>query len=306
MRRIEISTPVLSVSAEISREPPHTTYRRAVERFCESNVFYRGPYVDWNAASIEAGGYAAANILDKAIEATAKVVRGDAAYERDTVTFQERTYVHPLMSWLLYVASRSGGALRVLDFGGALGSSYFQHRPILGHLPELIWCVVEQPHFVEAGNAKFADGNLHFRKSIDEAVTVARPNFLLMSGVLQYLEDPGARLAEILSLGIPYVLLDRVTAQYDQPGRVYVQHVPSWIYEASYPVWFLDGHMIDAQMEASGYRPLERFKGSAEFGTRLPLSVEALAPRQVLRGSDSEGYGPWPHRGWFMEKTGDS
>ena len=47
------------------------------------------------------------------------------------------------------------------------------------------------PHFVECGCRKFADGKLQFFASIAKAIAERRPNLVLVSGVLRYLEDLG-------------------------------------------------------------------------------------------------------------------
>ena len=84
----------------------------------------------------------------------------DPAFERDGVVFDQPDYNFPLLACLLRVATESGNRLRVLDFGGSLGSTYFQCRPFLGGVSELRWTVVEQPQFVECGRREFEDGEV--------------------------------------------------------------------------------------------------------------------------------------------------
>ncbi len=60
-----------------------------------------------------------------------KVKRGEAVYERDSIVLEKFQYSWPLTSGLLYAATMSNSKLNVLDFGGSLGSSYYQNRNYL-------------------------------------------------------------------------------------------------------------------------------------------------------------------------------
>ena len=73
----------------------------------------------------------AQDILDKVLAATLKVKQGQAVFERDSVLFDEIEYSWPLLAGLMWAAASNGGKLNVLDFGGALGSSYYQNRKFL-------------------------------------------------------------------------------------------------------------------------------------------------------------------------------
>ena len=91
---------------------------------------------------------------------------------------------------LLYAALRANGRLSVVDFGGALGSHFFQNRSLLKDVRELNWTVVEQPRFVQAGQEYLRDNVLNFSSSLDQAIAEGKPDVLLMSSVLPYLPDP--------------------------------------------------------------------------------------------------------------------
>ncbi|MDB5807755.1 MAG: hypothetical protein JWN73_5077 [Betaproteobacteria bacterium] len=200
-----------------------------------NGIEFSGDYPSWAQASAQATGYAAGNILEKAREAVLKVKRGEAACERDTVVFDHIEYSYPLLANLLHAASLNGNRLSVLDFGGALGSSYYQNRGYLRHLGELHWMVVEQPHFVECGKTHFADGVLSFHESVEGALAVRRPDFVLLSSVVQYLEHPGQIVQTLVKTRAPTILVDRAPVLFDVPTRLTVQTVPPSIYEASYP-----------------------------------------------------------------------
>ncbi|MBB4478975.1 putative methyltransferase (TIGR04325 family) [Rhizobium etli] len=286
---------------EVTRDSPRAREQDVWREFRRHNIFFDGPYKDWRSAKAASDGYDAPAILAKVLDATRAVVQGRAAYERDTVVFTERSYSHPLLAWLLYVASRSDLRLGVVDVGGALGSSYFQHRSALTQLAELNWCVVEQTHFVRAGRAEFEDAGLSFSDNLDEAIDRVRPNVVLLSGVLQYLEDPDEYLEDLLSRGVKFILVDRTAAQFDVAVAPFVQHVPAWIYSASYPVWFLNAHEMQASFAKYGYEVVDRFQPPGTFGLATPPPLQELK-RWGIGVTPAPHEHEWPYVGWFLEK----
>lgn len=196
---------------------------------------FEGDFATWEEANAHCTGYDAEEILAKVLAATLKVKRGEAAFERDSVLFDEIEYAWPVLAGLMWAAARNGGKLNVLDFGGALGSCYFQNRKFLQTLPEVRWNVVEQAHYVEAGRAHIQDGQLLFYKTIKECLNENQPNVILLSSVLQYLPAPGSILLELMKVGADAIVIDRTIVNHSSFDRIYVQHVPSLIYSASYP-----------------------------------------------------------------------
>src|SRR5690606_1701818 len=108
-----------------------------------------------------------------------------AVFERDSMLFDEVHHSFPVLAGLLRAAAENAGSLSVLDFGGSLGSSYYQCKDFLAVIRELQWSVVEQEHFVRAGREEFSTDRLNFFYSIAECVESAAPNVALLSGVLQ-------------------------------------------------------------------------------------------------------------------------
>lgn len=198
-------------------------------------VSYSGDYATWSAAASAAGGWARSEILDKVEAAVVKVERGEAAAERDSSTLDEVEYAFPVMAALAKAAMERGGTLSVLDFGGALGSSYRQFRAFCGRsMPRVRWHVVEQEGFVHRGRARFQTEELRFSATPDEAAAEAPPDIVLLSSVLQYLEDPYGMLERLARAGSRHLVIDRTPLSADAEDRITVQHVPPRIYRASY------------------------------------------------------------------------
>jgi len=199
---------------------------------------WHGNFSSWDEAKKRSTGYNSSDILRKVSEAALKVKNGKAAYERDSVLFDHIEYSFPLLSGLMWIAGKNG-KLNVLDFGGSLGSTYFQNRYLLDTLSEVNWCIVEQPEFVNTGNAYFKDNRLHFFSSIDDCIKSYQINVFLLSSVLQYLEKPYVLLEKIILQKPEFIIIDR-TPFVNGSDRITVQKVNPKIYKGSYPCWFFN------------------------------------------------------------------
>jgi putative methyltransferase (TIGR04325 family) len=202
---------------------------------------WKGDFKNWQEAKHSTNTYDDGIILEKVKLALLKIKRGEAVYERDSVLFDEIQYSWPLLSALMWIAAQNKGILKVADFGGSLGSSYYQNRIFLAGLQVLEWNIIEQENFVTAGQQYFQDNYLHFFYTPEEMVaTQGLPDLLLLSCVLPYLEKPYEMLIRLMRFKIPYILIDNTYFNYVQKDRICIQLVPPEIYNASYPCWMLN------------------------------------------------------------------
>jgi len=165
-----------------------------------------GNYSSWQSALMECSGYDDPRILQYILNAALQVKLGKAVFERDGVVFYKPQYNYPLLSSLLYCSNSSNHKLHLLDFGGSLGSVYFQHKAVLNNMNEFSWNVIEQKHFVVDGVKNIEDDILHFYKTIDECS--ASINIAVFSSSLQYLEKPYNILNDVFSLKIKNIVID--------------------------------------------------------------------------------------------------
>lgn len=196
-----------------------------------------GDYDSWAAAVAASTGYEAEGILEKTRSALLKVKRGEAAYERDSVLFDNVEYSWPILAGLMSSAAQQGGHLSVLDFGGSLGSTYFQNRRFLSRLVSVRWNVVEQARHVEIGALSFADDQLRFHASLQDCIRAESPKCAVLSSVLQYIESPDVILAALEDCSVDMLLIDRTPFWAGDRDRLCVQTVPPDIYSGSYPSW---------------------------------------------------------------------
>lgn len=216
---------------------PEPWWQLLQRRYCR--VRWTGDYSSWAEARAASGGYDAPRILERVRAAASLVRAGGGAYERDGVVFAAPDSDPLLLDCLNRAARSRPGGLNVLDFGGSLGSTYWQHRSQLEALGSVIWRVVEQPAFAEVGAREFAEGGLRFFPSVAAACAEAPPDVVLLCSVLPYLESPHLLLAELVARRAPWILIGR-TGLVDGPAdRLTIQHVPRTIYPASYPCWFV-------------------------------------------------------------------
>ncbi|MBC7904935.1 MAG: methyltransferase, TIGR04325 family [Gemmatimonadaceae bacterium] len=223
-----------------------------------------GNYPSWSAAQAECTGYNAGNILAKVRAAILKVKNGEAAWERDSVLSDKIEYSWPVLANILWIAQQNQNSLKILDFGGSLGSTFFQNRLYLKNLNSLTWDVVEQNEFVTTGQKEIAGHGLNFHYTIDEAVNASGlHNVFLISSALPYIEKPYDLINEITDKNFPYIIVD-LTYFNPKPGdRITIQKVPPFYYDASYPAWFLDYDKVAAAF-GNKYEMIAEFT-NAEF-----------------------------------------
>lgn len=228
-----------TVTAAFSKPEPPPVVQTPMPRH---EVIFTGPHASWaEAAALCDEGYASPQIVEQVRCAALRVKEGKAAYERDSITFDVLEHPWPVLSAIYRAARLKGRPVRVLDFGGALGSTYFQTRSMLGAEWVAQWCVVEQPAFVRAGREDFEDGTLRFAAEGHDCFEGQCADVLLLSGVLQFLDDPDAWLDHMISWGASHVLVDRTPVWLDdaKPDTIAVQTVSGVIYPVKYPMRFL-------------------------------------------------------------------
>ncbi len=240
-------SPLHKLKANIAKHLPYTlkqALKKIIRKEPEQELSgWFGNYKNWEAVKKECIGYDNDTIFEKVKQATFKVKKGEAAFERDSVTFDKIEFDEKLLSLFTTILKENNNSLTVLDFGGALGSVYFQYRQLLGKNVSINWNVVEQGHFVDFGKKEMQDNELHFYHSPQEVVNKTKIDVLLLSSVLSYLEEPYKMLNALMALSIKYIVIDR-NLFLSNEERLTKQIVPKTIYEASYPCWILNEEKV--------------------------------------------------------------
>lgn len=219
---------------------------------------WHGNFTSWEAAKLKCAGYDTDLILQKVKQSALKVKEGTVAYERDSFIFSEVQYSYELLSALMWIAARSRGKLNILDFGGSMGSTYYQNKLFLDSLDEVNWCIVEQPGFVQAGKELFEDERLGFFHNIDDCFMFCDIDVVLFSSVLQYLENPHKIIDQVISKKPKFIIIDR-TPFITNKSRITIQTVNPAIYTARYPCWFFNESDLISGL-AGSYNKILEFK----------------------------------------------
>lgn len=198
-------------------------------------TFHHG-FKTWEEASKEiSDSYADHAILEAIRSAAARVRSGEFPYERDGVLFK-RVEVNWRLISIIYIHLREvkPEILSVLDFGGGLGTTYYQFVNSIKHNNlKINWVVVEQENFVKVGRDEFTSFELSFAYDVQSCKFEGK--FIALAlGVLQYLENPYTHLSQILAMGPEYFFVDATPFSKDGLESFAVQVVPSSIYSASY------------------------------------------------------------------------
>lgn len=224
-----------------------------------------GPMNSWQEAVAASDGWDAPEITAKTLDAARQVRDGHAAFERDAVTSQRIKYSPLILAALCLALSRKSGPLHIIDFGGSLGSHYFQHRKVLRDLiaqDELRWSVVEQAALVQLGREEFETPALKFFHSSQEAAArcAGAVDLFMFTGSLQYLSEPFSELAGVAASGVSILAVDRTSIS---PGIVHEIHVQqpdaNKFYSATYPTWTFAREPFIEQLSALGFTLIAEF-----------------------------------------------
>lgn len=225
-----------------------------------------GDYSSWQEAKKECKGYEDEAIISKVKDAVLKVKNGEAVFERDSVIFDEIEYSWPTLAALNWIAAQHEGNLNIVDFGGSLGSTYFQNRRFLRLLKSVTWSVVEQEKFVEVGKLFFQNQELSFHLSIDDCFSENKPSAALFSGVLQYLEHPYQILSTTFNKGVAFVIVDLTGfTSNNEESKITIQKVNPIIYDATYPCWIFNKKEFVQYFLTNSYELIENFHSHLSF-----------------------------------------
>lgn len=252
------------------------------KKYYMCNYGWFGNYTTWKDAEMVSTGYDKKEILEKVRNSLILVRNGEAVYERDSVLFEEIQYSWPLLAGLMYGAALSKSCIRVLDFGGSLGTTYFQNKKFLDDFENVSWNIVEQKHFVDVGKKHFEDERIKFYYDLKACFENEKPNIIVSSAVLQYLEKPYDTLDEILNYGPEFIILDRIPFSNNGKDKIKLQKVPPSIYPASYPCWFFDENFFMNYFKAKDYEIVEKFNSLDGFSEEYSFKGVILKKRALL------------------------
>jgi putative methyltransferase (TIGR04325 family) len=167
--------------------------------------------------------------------------------------------------------------LRVLDFGGALGSHFHALEPFWPWC-RLQWTVCETTAVATAGNAEFEcdrpnGTTLRFTDQAAEVVN-AGIDLVFASCSLQYLEDWQPMLQ--LFKATPWLLLDRVPLIDHPSDLIAIQVVPASYTDTRYPGWKWAASTWLPRLQQAGFKPVLQWLVPEDRWTILDLDTGKL------------------------------
>lgn len=209
--------------------------KKLIKKWKVQKSGWKGNYSTWDEAEKYSNGYDSEKIVEKVLCSTLKVRSGEAIFERDSVLFNEIEYSQPMLLALLLACKNK--SIKILDFGGALGSHYYQNKSFLKknyEIDDISWNIIEQKKYVDIGIDQLTNDELKFFYSIEEyQEKVPQTNIIILSGVLSYLENYEIIIEKLCDIESDYIIVDRTLMCEDD--IITVQTVPDHIYKASYP-----------------------------------------------------------------------
>ena len=222
---------------------------------------WQGNYKNWQDAKKFSTGYAVPQILKKSKAETLVLQR--------QITRNKNLFKKTKLLEGLKLAINKNKQLNVLDFGGALGAKYFDHINYLDKRAKVNWSIIEQKHFVNLGEKEFKGTNLKFYYNLKDYCKDNKPQTLLLSSVLQYIEKPYELLDKLLQVKFDFILIDRTPFNnigLENKDIIKLQIVPPDYYDASYACWFFDKQKFMKYFLDNNYEIIEEFKGSDGIG----------------------------------------
>ena len=221
-----------------------------------------GNYKSWKEALKFSNGYNDNRILEKTIKSVEIVLSKKAKFERDSFLFYKESYDETLLLIFKKIKKKIK-KIYLCDFGGSLGSLYFQHRTLF-RSNTIEWNILEQKHFVKYAKEKIKIKNLNFFDNFDFLLN-KKINVVLFSSSLQYLKNPYQTLDKIIKKKIQNIIIHR--SPFTQTTEIIkIQHVPKHIYDASYPIRILNINKICNKLNKAGYKINAKFRIKEEIG----------------------------------------
>lgn len=220
---------------------------------------WEGPLDTWAEAVAASDGWASAPLLEKTLDLSLKVARGELAAQQDTITLTRPRYSATVLAFIAMAAA--DGALDVVDFGGSLGTNFDLNAAILRPYLDAgrcIWRVVELPETAALGREHRQTETLHFHDALTD-VPKAPGQAIIFTGSLQYVEEFGRVLDEAVARAPGVIAFDRLLTTEDPDHAIYVQRPGSW-YPAHLPVRAFSRARFVEEMTSMGYTL------AAEFG----------------------------------------
>ncbi|WP_305862904.1 methyltransferase, TIGR04325 family [Helicobacter cholecystus] len=240
------------------------------------SIQWSGDYKSFDEAQAQSKGYDPDIYLSKLIDAVKIVKDDESKCERDSILFDKIIYPYPLLSNLFSLSTYfQAKSLYILDFGGSMGSIYFQNRKFLHTLPHFTWNILEQDKIIQAGKKYFQTQELLFHSSFSEAANHIKPldtKILILSSVMQYVKTPYKILQSLIDrFNFDAIIVDRTPFNINSSHRITIQKVPQKIYQTQYPCHLFSKEEFISFFTHNHYSLFDEFISYCDTPPPLPI-----------------------------------
>lgn len=200
-----------------------------------------GKYTNWELAVQQTTGWETSIILEKIKQSTNQLEIKNDSFERDGEIISSSNQNYPIMYSILNSVDLEKRDLKIIDFGGSLGTHYYRYKPFINNTIKVLWAIIEQKKYVDIAKSKNNNPEIIFHYSISEAKILNNYDTFFSSGTLQYIEKPYDLINEITNHKFSHIIFDRLFFIDDIEEQITTQSVdPNLFYEASFPVWLFN------------------------------------------------------------------
>jgi putative methyltransferase (TIGR04325 family) len=203
------------------------------------NIIWDGIYADFSEAPKDVGVFDSSLWVDKQANCIVEMRKGGR-----TTSMTKAYALTPIIATMV----DGGNTVRVLDFGGSLGTEYLAAKDSITIKDSIDFTIVENAAICERGNALFADdGAIRFVSDMPD--THDAFDIVHAGSSLQYVDDWQGLLKTFTEFRPYYIVLSDVLAG-DNPSFVTVQRY----YGRRIAVRFLNKLELTRYMEEIGYK----------------------------------------------------
>jgi putative methyltransferase (TIGR04325 family) len=221
---------------------------------------FEGPFTSWRQAVAQSDTWDAPEITELSLQSALAAKAGKIACEQDGIPLKDPVYSPTVLAFLL-LAAAGDGALNIVDFGGGLGSGYFQNARLLRWMSSSVrWNIVERSLFVKLGIEHFQNDALRFYSSLGEAIANSKSDSLIFTGSLQFIEEPFALINEAARSAVRILAFDRTLTWGKGDDGIFLQRPdPERYYRATYACRCFSKHRFIARLAELGFALVEDF-----------------------------------------------
>ena len=183
-----------------------------------------------------------------------------------------------LLPLLVSIAGSGRQKLRILDFGGGMGVSYFQVIQAIPTPDFFDYTIVETGPVCEAARDLFpGDSKIHFVSKLPDPDV--RFDIVHLNSSLQYIEDYAELIKQLIAYDPCYVLFVRLSAGANPTYATAQMNVQG----SQIPYWFISLAEIVSLMSSLGYALVFKSASDDEFNQEnFPASHRVGQPCNVL------------------------